>query len=129
MAFKSSTQPLCRYCGKRIRKDPSWVYVRDEEPEEKFKSAIGRYVVASPTTRAECQALVNETVVSVRRGHTNETKSRIYSFGVWDGESYVDEFFCTGEHAQFFGYLAIRYGLCPGTKKYTDAIKQQKAKT
>jgi hypothetical protein len=129
MAFKSSTQPLCRWCGKRIRKDTDWVYCRDQEPEEKFRTAIGRYVVASPKTKAECQALVNETVVSVRRGHNSETKDRIYSFGTWDGESYVDEFFCTGEHAKFFGDLAVRSGLCPGTKTYAEALKKQKAKT
>ena len=114
MAFKSATQPLCRYCGKKIAKWTETVYVRDR----------------SVRSKADCEKRTNQKVVSVRYedpGRFKRSAPKDYyteaeiceaeaqgrwvdMFTTWDGESYQDEFFCNGTHAQYFGYAAARAG-------------------
>lgn len=120
MSYRSAVRPLCRTCGKGIAKrtthhtfgysgaqaerTPYWV----EHPE----------VVHS---KEEAQRYINEPIVSVRGGY------RCISVSSWDGESWKDEFFCTGSCAQTFGYFAMRH---PGaeTKAYADAIRKRKTR-
>lgn len=116
MTFKSDTQPFCRYCGKPIAKRVDTVYFgRKLHGRPEF-----------PKTTAEARRLVNGTVVSCRwqRYVSNDDPDRIPVYrtdgepdhdyvawvGVWDGESYEDEFFCTQVDARRFAYLYARGG-------------------
>jgi hypothetical protein len=85
-----------------------------------------KHVVADPLpqTKAEAQKLTNLKVISVRR-----CSEGIDMVGVWDGESYVDEFFCNGKHA-----LNYAYGMVQSQHNtlsfpaYREAVAKQKAK-
>jgi hypothetical protein len=82
-----------------------------------------------PQTKAEAQKLFNEEVVSVQRAkkYDYKTDSRadvgIDRVTIWDRETYVDEFFCNGDHAKRFGYAAARAGQV--MKAYQDARDKQ----
>ena len=114
MTIKSKTQPLCRYCGKPIAKRTESVNF-NERPSRPDLRGI------KPLSRAEAQRLVNGKIVSVRwtvpkrleRGEFEPTGEPrfISQVGLWDGESYVDEFFCNGDHAKSFGYSAAQKGM------------------
>lgn len=145
MIFKSPIQPLCRTCGKPIRKWTEDVRVFAEPPRthvaetafgtgaDRFKSIptgrmtplhVPKHVVGQPRTREEAQKLVNMKIVSNRT-----TAGLISKITVWDGESYADEFFHNGECARAFGYM------CAGSSKLTicstawaDAVKRQREK-
>lgn len=114
--------PLCRYCGKPIAKRTTTVLVRAEQhPNDQITASWCRYVYVGsnpPRTIDDCRKLSNRIVVSVKRGkhwvdnydrlEKNET---IGEFTEWDGESFVDEFFCRGECARGFGYMAAKTGM------------------
>lgn len=120
------TQPLCRYCGKPIRKSTRHNYVVRARQPHMTDNAFARYVVCDelPQTKAECQKLVNEQVVSVKRHY--QVDKGIASFGTWDGESYVDKFFCNGDHARKFAYKCAAAN--KATIEYLAAkIEQDKA--
>lgn len=143
--------PLCRYCGKAIAKETRKVSLHDQPldaNELNWNSShnFSRHlsVAAYPKTKAECQALTNQTVVSISRGvfvkkqksretvHGNVAyyfshdfdKNYIGAFTEWDGESYADKFFCSGDHAKAFGYVCAREGRC--TADYNIALKKQR---
>lgn len=106
MTFRSKEQPLCRCCGRAIKKRTHAVYVRDDSKRLEHQAGVfSRYLYLSrdkfPETKTDCQKLVNEQVVSVTYFHDRT----ISWFGTWDGESYIDEYFCTGECAKKWGYL------------------------
>lgn len=63
----------------------------------------------------------NWKIVSVSRN--KYAGDKIVSFGEWDGESYVDEFFCTGRCARHFGYACAIDGMT--THKYREAVAKQ----
>lgn len=125
--------PLCRYCGEPIRKVTCTVYVREGERKEKYEidSALQRYVYPAerPRSMADCQKLTNDQVVSIRYGKkwiddVETSTGNVSIFTTWDGKSYVDEFFCTGEHARLFGYAGAKGGFFT-TGSYRKALKQQ----
>lgn len=152
MKFKSKTQPLCRYCGKPIAKHTETVSVHEKQPKTTYEEpevvqvdgkwertgktvtrnyAMGRYLVGSFQTKAQVQRLLNETIVSVqynRPMRDGEPTGHKYidKVTVWDGESYADEFYCTGEHAKAMGYAAARAG--KATADYNEALLKQRAK-
>jgi hypothetical protein len=133
MAFKSPTQPLCRYCGQGIRKHTERHYVRTE----KDRGGMPRDTKVVPErirSKAECQKLTNEQVVSVQYSEDREYNPYSYesavkdryvsSFTTWDGESWEDEFFCNGQHAAYFGYASARAGQAmPAYMKARNARK------
>lgn len=147
MAFKSPTQPLCRYCGRAIRKRTELVrFGRAPCEVENSRGSAER-----PANRAEAQRYVNGQVVAVRystaahedaeRGSDGATWSRscgattayrnvtvaryVDEASVWDGESYEDEFFCTGEHAKLFGYACAMEGSL-SMKAWREAVAAQR---
>ena len=123
MVFQSDTQPLCRYCGKPIKKHTSTVYFVKERSALMRDSVHTRHIVGSPTTKAEAQRMVNEQIVSVRRGTMYQLDPAIVGqVSLWDGVSYEDEFFCNGTHAQRFAYVMARTG--QATVAYADATKK-----
>lgn len=114
MAFKSKTQPLCRFCGKPIKKATVIVYF-----DRDFGSMSRMVKGVRPKTQAEAQRHVNETIVAVRWNRPKTIKASemthrdqeieprwIEQAYVWDGETYEDELFCNGDHARQFGYAA-----------------------
>lgn len=122
MIYKSETQPLCRYCAKAISKRTETVF---------FGRNVGGTMLDArleqPQSRAEAQAVLNQQVVSV---HWRESvvdgawkRAFIDRVSIWDGESYDDEFFCSGSHARQFGYAAARAN--NAMPVYNRAIKEQ----
>lgn len=134
--FKSSTQPLCRYCAAPIRKHAITVYVRRSQGEhDRPYEGFSRYAyTAEPLkSKAECQRVTNNKVLSVSwsRGSTanyepDPAKDEITSFTEWDGESYSDQFFCKGEHAKDFGYSLAR-STTFAMKEYHEAMAKRAA--
>jgi len=118
MAHKATTQPKCLYCHKPIPKYTTHHYV------EGAKFSFGK----SPlVTLADLRKKTNEQIVSAKYHYEQEEhvpnedythvkrrvsgRRTVYSYSTWDGESYIDPFFCNGEHARNFGYAAARHGL------------------
>lgn len=115
MNFKSTTQPFCLTCSRKIAKATEHHFLRQ-----------------SPQTLAQVKASTNRQVVFWRYadepgelavtyqkrpggGYGDlefetraKSKTLIDEFSTWDGESYVDEFFCTGTCAQRYGYRMAR---------------------
>lgn len=121
MTFKSPTQPLCRNCGRRIRKRTALVRVK-EKPSEYDRPDLGfsSYHYGVLHTKADCQRVSNQKVVSVdyheiweddpssAYGDRTSRRGTVNTFTTWDGESYEDPYFCTGTCAKEFGYRAAR---------------------
>lgn len=106
---KFSQQPLCRLDGRPIRKKTESVFfagsqMRDRRPE-------------NPQTKAEAQRYVNQQIVSIRKGYKG-----ISHVTTWDGESYEDAYFCTGDCARRFGYFAMEHPAAE-TQAYADAMR------
>jgi hypothetical protein len=151
MTYRSATQPLCRCCGNPIAKQTDSKAVRDP------RGGNAANAIAGPLySKADCQRLVNGTVVSVSyhpdsssiygpadpslppvpvklaHGPSYETERHrqpdqprlVSSFTVWDGESYVDEFFCNGKCATRFAYVMARAGY--RTTDYDAAVKRDR---
>lgn len=123
--------PLCRYCGKEIAKRAWWTYLVTDPKAMEYSADRKKLVQVLPQTRTEAQKLFNEQIIAVKRdkryldGFDGEpTDMGIDQVSLWDGESYVDEFFCTGTHAQKFAYVMARADHC--TKAYVAAVKKQK---
>jgi hypothetical protein len=113
--------PLCRYCGQPIPKRTDTVFVRD--PGSNLTGAVDGPL----HSKEECQSKVNQTVVSVTYGPTQNGIGRtIWSFGIWDGKSYKDKYFCKGACATKLAYLMARDG--HATLAYGAAVSRQKAK-
>lgn len=117
--------PLCRYCGKPIRKVTDLLYCYPEPPRTEStdpysgrvsKLTVLRHRVGVFRSKAELQAVINEQIVAIRR---NEDGT-IYSASTWDRVSYADAFFCTESHAGLFGRLYAGGGAA--TKAYNDAV-------
>lgn len=132
-----TTPPRCRYCGKPIAKQTRSVNMTTPESLEQYAyqrqlSAFQRWIAKPkdewPRTKADCQRLSNWTVVSVSRDHRWDKardevdKSFIGSWSEWDGESYADRYFCSGDHAKAFGYRCAEQGMA--TQAYHDATKE-----
>jgi hypothetical protein len=103
MTHKSKIQPYCRMCGKAIKKRTGIVNL--QHPESVTLLHMGgefwRHVAGNATTKAECQRYTNHKVVSISR----RPDGSIRSFSEWDGESYVDPFFCNGSCCKDYAYM------------------------
>jgi hypothetical protein len=107
MAYTSITQPLCRYCAKRIPKHTLYVSVHSQERID----PAGRYVVGPLYCKADCQRRSNSRVVHVSYWNADpDGRRRVSNFSTWDGVSYRDEFFCSGPCRDGFAYAAARHG-------------------
>lgn len=139
-------RPLCRYCGQPIPKRTSYVTF-GVAPYEEEK---GRGRVDRPATKADAQRLVNGEITSVRWSEVarvdDEGPPPTFGFAqgtqytrqvdvpryisqatYWDGESFVDPYFCKGLCAQRYGYFAMKH---PGfdTQAYAQACADQAAR-
>jgi ribosomal protein L24E len=124
--------PLCRYCGKPIKKVTCTIYVREGERQQyETDSLFIRYIypVDRPRSLADCQKLSKDQVVSMRYGRkwdgdAEQSTGFVSIFTTWDGKSYTDDYFCNGEHARNFGYVCAREGRC--TSDYNAALTVQR---
>lgn len=120
-------QPYCRWCGKPIAKLTHSVWVREESVGEPRHGHIYTGKGKRLRSKQECQAFTNQIVISVkyteeREGYDGPVIGRyVYSFNVWDGETYTDRYFCNGEHAKAMGYAAAEKGWT--TKAYREKEK------
>src|SRR5215469_10823056 len=109
----TTAQPLCRSCGKPIAKHSETVYFRDPENVGKpgmpaSHLGISRHLdVAYPQSKAEAARHVNGEIISVRRW----PGCGITAVGVWDGETYRDQFFCSNACAIRLGRAVARQGM------------------
>jgi hypothetical protein len=126
-----SAPPRCRYCGGAIAKRTERKRFAAEPTQ--YKTADRGYVFygdnGRPQTAAEAQRYVNGRVVSIGRERVwNDAQDATVDVGidwvgVWDGETYVDRFFCNGDHARLFGYVCARDGRA--TRAYNAAIADE----
>jgi hypothetical protein len=128
--FKSDTQPLCRCCGKPIRKwtDNVW----GNEMKKAYRS------------KDEVQRDRNDVVTSVAYCTIGDESTRQYDhfkrlgakpgdrvvdrFFVWDGVSYEDEFFCSTSCASRFAYMVAHTHPEIETKAYQAANRKRMVK-
>lgn len=113
------TAPLCRYCGEPIRKRTTnfWLHTGPvpRVMESEFWKELS--VASLPVDKAGCQKPTNFEVMSVKR---TADGSQIMSFTAWDRTSYVDEYFCDGNHAKSFAYVMAKNGRM--TTAYAKAV-------
>lgn len=102
--------PLCRYCGGPIRKQTHLHWFG--RTEENGSSDFWTNHIEKPRSKAEAQRLVNGEVVSVSwyRDNPDPAEHYIGKATTWDRESYVDKWFCNGDHARCFAYVFARAG-------------------
>ena len=114
MSVKCNKPPHCNWCNEAIRK----------ATKSHCPNGNTVHVVDMKTplfSKAECQRLTNETVMSVsyhrapvswndeEQTHTPNGQPRaVDSFTTWDGESYADDLFCSNGCAMQFGRQAAR---------------------
>lgn len=123
MLGKSKEPLYCRYCGKGIKKYTTVVEVREVPGGElNVDTSWHRYLYLGKGNKlfnkADCQKHTNLKVISV-----NYWNGNVHSFHVWDGESYVDPYFCTGTCARLIGYQAAVKGW--STEQYAKRFKKK----
>jgi hypothetical protein len=122
-------QPLCRFCGGKIRKRVRtvWLYTPSQAKGRSLTADdYSRHVVVDelPRSKQDCMRLTNQAIVSVSRGWA-DTDGYITRFNEWDGESYVDPFFCNGDHARKFAYAAARAKPDLAMRAYHMAMRER----
>lgn len=95
----------CIVCSRPIKKRTTTVHIKPTEGF--FPHRCDDAVEATIRTRAECRRYTNAPYVLSH--HTNN-RGLVISFETWDGESFMDEFFCTNRCAQQQGYASARHG-------------------
>lgn len=141
MPFKSRTQPLCRCCGKPLKK---WTQTRRFGNDFRFGTEDQANRGVFPKSKAEAQRYINDgTIValkwhmkdgrpegeqSISDRHENLVKDYIYDVSIWDGESYRDGFFCNNDHAMQYAYTMVQH---PDMKlamvAYLEAVKARES--
>lgn len=96
-----TTRPHCRNCGKSIPKETNVVWFG--HAKENRSKLYWIELTDKPTTREEAQRLVNGEITSVASWAGN-----ISRVSVWDGKSFIDQYFCTGSCAQAFGRMCAK---------------------
>ncbi len=104
----------CIVCGKPIAKATTTVYFKDaesfrREPGSREESYGGQqvelFVTERPRTKSEAQRYLNQPIVSIRR-----SGEFVYSAGIWDGESFTNQYFHSNECAILQGIASARGG-------------------
>ena len=113
--YKFAEPPLCRLCGKPIAKYVESIWFYGGERNNPYKGMKLR-------TRAEVERLVNGRVVSVHY-HDDDGQRLVYKAGVWDGESYEGDLFCTQAHAVAYARFAVDNAPSLHTAAYAAAAR------
>lgn len=109
-------QPLCRLCGKPIRRSVRWLRF-GEHTERRY--AWENSFTEKPATKAEAARFDNGQIISIRWSHD---RAYIKQATVWNGE-YVSPYFCKDECARRFGHFALEQGFDIQTQAYFDAFR------
>lgn len=127
MAYRSATQPLCRYCGRKIAKSTTTIFCE--------RTSTWQPKDDTPRTKADCERISNQPVVSVKYHHPvigyDDSGEPIHGprfvnyFSTWDGESYQDGYFCNGEHARNFAYAIAVNTSDLAMPAYWKAVERQ----
>lgn len=112
-------RPLCRCCAKPIKKRTR-SHTFGHAKAERLSWCTQH--TERPTTREEVQRLTNHQVVSIRKHN-----GFVYSASTWDGESYMDRFFCTDTCGRAFGAMAAEHFPDLQTQTCADAVRKQSA--
>jgi hypothetical protein len=111
--------PLCRYCGKPVAKETVTVYFGN------LTHKAANWRAEKPTTVEEAKALHPGKLVSLK-WNQDKGDRYIWKAHFWDGQTYMNQFFCNTDHARKFGRVMATYG--HATKAYCEAMTLQKAK-
>jgi hypothetical protein len=126
--FTSKEQPYCRACGRAIAKHTVRHSVH-KKPTENQRSDPGwwHHVYADPLPKSkeECQPLTNGTITAVGYCRHGIDAGTVDTFYVWDGETYNDQYFCTGECARNWGYAMAKGFPRITSKAYEAAIAKR----
>jgi hypothetical protein len=136
MTFKSTTQPLCRFCGKPIAKHTRRVWIETNPeigkgPATEWSRHVHVEKGSEPKNRADCQQLTNHQVVSLSYTERYDdrleksVRSHVRSFSEWDGESYSDPYFCNGDHARRFAYAVVNGHPTMAMTAYREALAKR----
>lgn len=105
MAYQSYARVFCRYCGRPVQKATTTHYFGQNSG---MRLDWVKDHPERPTSRDEVQRLVNEQVVQIR-WHGEHPNRHIYKAQTWDGESYMDQFFCKNACAEAMGRSAAKF--------------------
>lgn len=107
---------FCRCCNKPIAKRTLTHWIRREQSKYDHPNTWDRYHYIGnapwPTSKADCQRLTNDRVVSVQYGTYQDQDDRnpthVRRFSTWDGVSYHPKwsYFCTNDCAAAYGKAA-----------------------
>jgi hypothetical protein len=136
---KSSTHPLCRYCGEPVKKRTKSIWFRERRPNTTyglFETEFSHTEVVDerPLNRAEAQRYSNFPIVSVSyerplSSAPDDKPRRVASVTVWDGESYDDAYFCKGACATAFAYLFAKLGRQTTAHEEARKVLDERLKT
>jgi hypothetical protein len=121
MLHRSSTLPLCRYCAKPIPRHTMTHFFQCSQSSGSREGWI-QYRTEAPENRAAVERLFNDRVIQIRK----RPDGSIYRASTWDGESYIDAYFCKDECARFLGRLFAR-DRGAATQDYADAMAARSA--
>jgi hypothetical protein len=97
--------PLCRCCGKPIKKvTHTYWFGRGQRRDDDFSTEVPE----KPASREEAQRLVNQKIVSLQ--WYDEKREWVWRATTWDGQTYVDQYFCTLRCAADLGVAVARQG-------------------
>ena len=105
LRLDTARAPLCCNCGKAIAKKTTCVWF-GMDPKGKG-TLVTELSIQKPRSLAEVERLTNSHVTTVSWHHVHPDNYKAGEINadyidkayLWDGESYVDEFFCTNRCA------------------------------
>lgn len=95
---------VCIVCGRNIPKRTVTTFVKPSTA--RFSGGPWATIEADLRTRAECQAYTNMQIIS----HQKNLDGLIVSFSAWDGQTFVNEYFCRDKCAMAQGQASARHG-------------------
>lgn len=121
-------EPLCRWCGRALRKRTTCAFVVNSPENFGEDDDIIRHVQGPVADRTAAQWLTNDQVVAVRYRRPDH-EGGLSTFTTWDGESYraVLRFFCKNECAMAMGRYAVER-LGASSERYIEAMTLRRAK-
>lgn len=115
--------PLCRYCGRTIKKRTEDVYFNSD----RFHGGFGLRRPERPVTREEAQKYSNKKIIAIRFDEDRDGRC-VSRVTLWDEESFADPYFCKNGCAENFGRMMAAYNKDVSTKTYFKKLEEQKAK-
>lgn len=132
MTIVETRPPLCRHCAAPIAKKAVKVhFITGNKQLENSKFERFVYVDEHPGTIETVRGMLPDLIVLTVRDH--RAGLGIATAYGWDGHSFADLYFCSGQHAREFGYTAAIGGMASlpyqaaMRRRYPDAPTKQEA--